>query len=306
MELVFTRPAVLFLLVVPFFLVVWVWRRASRRVALPFDHAVDKRGTFWWLTLSVLESAPALILAVAIIIVSGPQQLGEPKTQKAMTNIEFCVDVSGSMTSSFGSGSRYDAAMQAINDFIDHREGDAFGLTIFGHNVLHWVPLTSDVSAFRCAPPFLRPENLPSWFNGTMIGKGLDACLDVLASREEGDRMIILISDGYSFDLENGKDEELAARLRKRDVVVYAVHVADGELPGQLVTITSRTGGEIFQPGDSDALKTVFRRIDAMQQTKLEKSRVESMDNFRPYCIASLSLLAVVLLALFGLRYTPW
>lgn len=306
MELVFTHPAVLFLLVVPFVLLAWVWRRAAGRVALPFDHVVEKRGTLWWLLLSVLESTPALILAVVIIIVSGPQQLSEPRTQKTLTNIEFCVDVSGSMTGSFGSGSRYDAAMRAINEFLDYREGDAFGLTIFGHNVLHWVPLTSDVSAFRCAPPFLRPENLPSWFNGTMIGKGLTACLDVLTSREEGDRMIILISDGYSFDLENGKDEELAARLRRQNVVVYAVHVADGALPGQLVTITSRTGGDVFQPGDPDALKTVFRRIDAMQQTKLEKSHVESMDNFAPYCIASLGCLGLALLALFGLRYTPW
>jgi Ca-activated chloride channel family protein len=306
MELVFTHPAALFLLIVPFLLLVWVWRRAAGRVALPFDHAVEKRGPMWWMTLSVLESAPAMILAIAIIILSGPQQLSEPKTQKTLTNIEFCVDVSGSMTATFGSGSRYDAAMKAINEFIDYREGDAFGLTIFGHNVLHWVPLTSDVSAFRCAPPFLRPENLPSWFNGTMIGKGLNACLDVLSSREEGDRMIILITDGYSSDLSNGKDEEIAARLRKQNVVVYAVHVANGALPAQLVTITSRTGGEVFQPGDVDALKTVFRRIDSMQETKLEKSHVESMDNFVPYCIASLSVLCLALLALFGLRYTPW
>jgi len=306
LELVFTHPTVLFLLIVPFLILVWVWRRTAGRIALPFDHTVEKRGKYWWLSLTILESMPALVLAMAIILLSGPQQLSEPRVEKTLTNIEFCVDVSGSMTSPFGSGSRYDAAMQAINDFLDYREGDAFGLTIFGHNVLHWVPLTSDVSAFRCAPPFLRPENLPSWFNGTMIGKGLNACLDVLSSREEGDRMIILISDGYSFDLEGGKDEELAARLKKENVVVYAVHVANSALPGQLVTITSRTGGEVFQPGDTDALKSVFQRIDQMQETKLKKSHVESMDNFVPYCIAGLSCLGLALLALFGLRYTPW
>ena len=72
--------------------------------------------------------------------------------------------------------------MAAINDFLDYREGDAFGLTFFGNSVLHWVPLTSDVSAFRCAPPFMRPDQIPSWFGGTEIGKALLACRKTCSS----------------------------------------------------------------------------------------------------------------------------
>ena len=66
--------------------------------------------------------------------------------------------------------------MDAINEFLDYREGDAFGLTFFGNNVLHWVPLTTDASAVSCAPPFMRPEVAPPWFGGTEIGKALLAC----------------------------------------------------------------------------------------------------------------------------------
>ena len=40
-----------------------------------------------------------------------------------------------------------------------------------------------------------------------MIGKALLACKEILTSREEGDRMIILVSDGESFDLSGGNDE---------------------------------------------------------------------------------------------------
>ena len=106
-----------------------------------------------------MESLPALILLVAILILAGPQKTGEPRTKRVMSNIEFCVDVSGSMTAQFGEGTRYDASMAAINGFLDYRKGDAFGLTFFGVEVLHWVPLTTDVSAFRCAPPFMNPKN---------------------------------------------------------------------------------------------------------------------------------------------------
>ena len=52
--------------------------------------------------------------------------------------------------------------MKAIDEFLKIRKGDAFGLTFFGNNVLHWVPLTSDPSAIRCAPPFMKPENVPT------------------------------------------------------------------------------------------------------------------------------------------------
>ncbi len=303
----FAHPPVLLLLVVPAWLLWWVWHRSGRRVVLPFDHGRQGDGTGLRVTVDLAESVPGAILAVVVLILAGPQRTGEPKTKRTLTNIEFCVDVSGSMLTPFGDGTRYDTSMKAINDFLDFRsKGDAFGLTFFGNNVLHWVPLTSDVSAFRCAPPFMKPDNLPPWFGGTMIGKALLACKTVLLGREEGDRMIILITDGMSFDLINGADEEVARTLRENQIVVYAVHVSDTEVPPPLATITAKTGGEVFNPGDPEALKAVFRRIDAMRETRLEKTAAETLDDFGPFCAAGLSLLGLGALAGFGLRYTPW
>ena len=58
--------------------------------------------------------------------------------------------------------------------------------------------------------------------------------------------------------------------------------------------------------GDQEGLKAIFKRIDDMQQTELEKVAAETMDYYAPYCVVGLSLLGVSLLSLFGLRYTPW
>lgn len=305
-SLSFAHPGVLVLLGAPAWLLWWVWNRNDRRIALPFDHGGQRPRSGWRITISLAESLPTLLLAVVIVILAGPQQTGEPKNKRKLTNIEFCIDVSASMTAPFGGGTRYDAAMEAINAFLDYRKGDAFGLTFFGNNVLHWVPLTSDVSAFRCAPPFMKPGNLPPWFGGTMIGKALLACKEVLVAREEGDRMIVLISDGASADLVNGGDEEVARVLSQEGITVFAVHVADGAAPPAISTITGKTGGEVFTSGDPDALKAVFGRIDAMSQTKLEKTIAETLDDFGPYCVAGLSCLGATALALLGLRYTPW
>jgi Ca-activated chloride channel family protein len=305
----FRNAPVLFLLIVPALLLLRVWMRRGGSVALPLDHARGAgagRGAGLGRLVNVAESLPAALLASVILILAGPQRWDDPRTKKVLTNIEFCVDVSGSMTAKFGSGDRYEASMAAINDFLDYREGDAFGLTFFGNQVLHWVPLTTDVSAFRCAPPFMRPGKLPYYFNGTEIGKALLACRRVLVSREEGDRMIILVSDGYSADLGGDRDAEIAASLREDGIVVHAVHIAESEMPESVVNITAMTGGSVFQPGDPDGLAHVFRAIDAMQQTRMERVAAEASDDYGPWSVAALGILGAALLGLFGLRYTPW
>ena len=302
----FAHPWVLLLLVIPLSLIGWIWRRRSGAVAMPFDHSKARHKRALQIAVDLAETLPVLLVATAIVLLSGPQRLAEPHTRRLLTNIEFCVDISGSMTAGFGGGTRYDGAMKAINDFLDFRKGDAFGLTFFANNVIHWVPLTSDTSAVRCSPPFMRPETAPPWMGGTEIGKALLACREVLRERQDGDRMIVLVSDGESSDLGGGNDMEIASKLRADNIVVYHIHVAEGDPPGDMANVTTTTGGAVFQAGDPGALRAVFERIDQMQQTKLEKVSTETLDDYEPWCWIGLSLLAASLLCAFGLRYTPW
>ena len=302
----FSYPWVLLLLAAPLLTGFWVWARRGRRVVLPFDHGLPGTARVTRAVIQSGETLPSLVLAIAILLLAGPQQLAAPKLKRSLTNIEFCLDVSGSMTAPFGNGDRYDAAMGAINDFITYREGDAFGLTFFGNQVLHWVPLTTDPSAFQCATPFMGPRrNIPG-FGGTEIGKALLACRDVLISREEGDRMIILVSDGFSADLGGQRDQEVVRKMKQDGITVYGIHISNTRIPEPIVTITAATGGEVFNPGDPQALQKVFKRIDEMQETKLEKAAAEYVDWFWPFCVAGLSVLGLYLLMLLGLRYTPW
>jgi len=303
----FRFPVALVVLeILPLIVLAWLWLRRGHGVGLPLDHARVSSGRRWWILVSLSESLPVLLCMVVIAMLCGPVILSEPKTRRRLTNIEFCVDISGSMQASFGSGTRYDASMAAINEFLDFREGDAFGLTFFGNSVLHWVPLTNDRSAIRCAPPFMRPEVAPPWFGGTEIGKALRACRQVLSAREEGDRMIILVSDGFSFDLSNGNDQEIAREMNQTGIVVYAIHIGGGTVPDEVVNVTGLTGGEVFQPGDAEGLKSVFQRIDDMQQAQLEKVSAETMDYYWPFSVAGLVLLGLTTVTLFGMRYTPW
>ncbi len=119
--------------------------------------------------------------------------------------------------------------------------------------------------------------------------------------------MIILVSDGESADLYGGNDDgdrpDPQAETTSRSMPST---FRTGTCREQIVNITAMTGGEVFPVDDPEALKAVFQRIDAMRETKLEKTASELLDDFVPVCIAGLSLLTLSGCALFGLRYTPW
>ena len=306
----FGKPWMLLLLALPALQLWWVWHRRGRRVVLPFDLPVGarRRGSGWFVRtlLGIGESLPALLAAVAVLLLALPQQLAAPRQKRALTNIQFCVDISGSMIARFGPGNRYDAAMKAINEFLDYRTGDSFGLTFFGNNYLHWVPLTNDPSAFRCSIPFMRPENGIPGFGGTEIGKAVLGCREMLVRRSEGDRMLILVTDGWSSDLGNGAEIEISRRLKRDGIVLFAVNIQEEEARAEIVNLARLTGGEVFNPGDTQALKQVFERIDQMSKAKLEQAAAQLVDWFVPFAIAGLAVLALYGLVQLGLRYTPW
>jgi len=304
----FAHPLVLVALLLPALALAWVWAGRwllpARRVVLPLDRARAGGGWWTWTLVGLAESAAPLLLAVAVCVLAGPQRNGPPQQKRSLTNIQFAVDVSGSMTAAYGDGNRYDASMKAIDAFLDYRKGDAFGLTFFGDAFVHWVPLTTDVSAIRCSPPFMKPEVAPPAFGGTAIGKALRGCKTELRRRDEGEKMIVLVTDGFSYDLRG--DDQLARELVAEKVAVFCIIVAGIDPQDEVVNICRLTGGEAFRADDPDALPNVFRRIDTLKQAKLTPTMVETVDYHEPFALAALAAALVGLLALLGLRYTPW
>ena len=249
----FAFPAVLTLLALPVLLLVWEWRRRGTVLAMPFDYSGAKRGRWLEGIVKIANLGAPLLLAVAIVLLAGPQRPLSQGNQRVLSNIEFVLDVSGSMTATFGDGRRSDKAVEALQEFVGHREGDAFGVTLFGTEVLHWVPLTQDLSALKHSAPFMKPEAMPPYMGGTRIGLALRSVHRILANRPEGDRMIVLISDGMSADL-RGQGDKLAGDLRGDDIVLYYIHVASGQPQQEVYEIAARTGGEAFIAGDPAAL----------------------------------------------------
>ena len=306
----FAQPWVLGFLAVPLALLAlaWAgrWLLPHRRLVLPLDRAAGGDGWGLWLLVTVADSLPVLLLAVVVAVLAGPLRSGPPTQKRSLTNIQFCIDISGSMTAPFGEGTRYDASMKAVDAFVDFRKGDAYGLTFFGHEFIHWCPLTSDPSAVKCSTPFMRPEVAPPAFGGTAIAKAVKGCVKELQRREEGDKMILLITDGYSDDITGGAEADLARELVANNVTMFGVIVAEGDPQSEMYSICRQSGGEAFKADDPDILKAVFAKIDTLKPAKLSPSMPEAIDYYEPFAVSGLGLLLAYLMCLFGLRYTPW
>lgn len=305
----FHHPQLLWLLALPVLWGFWQWVRRGHPVVLPFDHGHQGGGRLLRFLTNLAGTLPALLLAIAVLMLAGPRKTAPPQDERVMNNIILCLDVSGSMDAPFGKGTRFEAAVESAREFCNYRKGDAFGLTIFGSEYIHWVPPTRELSAIVNAMQYIRPRNMPAWMSGTMIANALHGCLEQLVRTEQGDRAVILITDGGSGDFSNGGDRRAAEELAAQNIRVFIISIGGGEDgmgTGGLETIAAGTGGKVFSAGDRSALDGVFREIDRMQKARFKQVTADWVDDYTPLSIAGLVAAALYVLSLLGLRYTPW
>lgn len=300
----FLHPWVLLLLVVPIVLG-WAVLLRPPGMVLPIDHGEHPRRRVLGGLLGAFDAVPLLLLAAIIIVLAGPQSPQTPRDARELTNIQVCVDVSGSMA-----GARYEMASEAIVDFTRQREGDAMGLTLFGTGQMRWIPLTRDLEAIRNAMPFADPMRQPRHMGGTLIGAALKFCLaniEAEVGEQQGDRLIVLVSDGFSADLGDGQDQEIADELRAAGVTLFHIHAAeDQEIPAEIVDLARATGGDAMAASDSEGMRQVFRHIDRMRPARFTAMAAIPMDDFKPFALVAAALAGAHLLGLLGARYTPW
>ena len=305
----FHHPALLWLLALPVIWGFWQWTRRGHPVVLPFDHGLQLEGRGLRFLTNLAGTLPAVLLTVAVLMLAGPRRPAPPRDERVLNNILLCLDVSGSMSVPFGQkGSRFEAAVEAARSFCTHRKGDAFGLTIFGAEYIHWVPPTTELSALVSATQYVRPHRMPPWMGGTLIANALRGCRNQLVRAGEGDRAVILISDGGSADFGDGGDRAVAQELAAENIRVFSILVGQDDSAGAmgLETIASLTGGKVFTAGDPAALNGVFAAIDSMQKARFKQTTADWVDHYTPFSIAGLAAATLYALSLLGLRFTPW
>lgn len=226
-------------------------------------------------------------LALGAVALARPQS-GHRIEQVTTEGVDIVValDVSGSMRAEdFSPKNRLFVARKTIEGFIAGRSGDRIGLVTFASAAQTLCPPTLDYDALRASlggATFADARD-----DGTAIGTGIATAVNRLRTSKAKSRLVILLTDGINnagaIDPVTAADLARAVGVRIHAVGVGSngpveVPLPDGrririELPideDGLRKIAGSTGGSYFRATDARALEEIFRKIDAMEKTRME------------------------------------
>lgn len=210
-------------------------------------------------------------------------------------DVALLLDVSTSMSArDFEPVNRLEAAKSVTRDFILKRSQDRLALVAFAAEAHVQCPLTTD--HYTLGSILDSVEIAPFASDGTAIGMALVSGVNRLRGSDSKSRAIVLLTDGVNNRGEIGP-ERAAELCRSYGIRVYAIGLGTGREtevvarapdgtsvfvrakveidPAALGRIAATTGGRYFAAADAVGLANVYRQIDGMEKTVVEKRAVK-------------------------------
>lgn len=287
----------LLLLLVP----VAVLRRRARAAAAPFSPAPLLAVPRPWRVrlLPLPRALEVLAVALGIIALARPASREMLPLRAEGIDILLCLDTSSSMTARDmdRQRSRLDVAKAAAAEFVRGRPEDRIGLVSFARYPDVRCPLTLDHEALLGILGGVTTVASDGPEDATGLGTAVARAAQVLSGDDRRERVVILLTDGdENVAIEGAQGEiapshaaQLSSALGAR---VYAVSVGvrgPRVDTGALQRIAARTGGEFHEARDAGAMAAVYRQIDALEKTGVEKPRYVIEDRFLPFLLAAVA-----------------
>ncbi len=202
---------------------------------------------------------------------------------------------------------------QVVNDFVEHRKGDRIGLILFGTNAYLQAPLTFDLTSVTT---LLAEAPIGIAGGKTAIGDAIGLAVKRLRRRPEGERVLILLTDGANNvgEVAPLKAAELAAT---EGVKIYTIGVGADEMqmPGlfgvlgsrivnpsaeldveTLQAIADQTDGRFYRARNTEKLQEVYAIIDKLEPVDQEAETYRPTASLFHWPLAAGWLLACLLL----------
>ena len=252
-----------------------------------------ERGPRWPLLLLVL------CWIALVIAATRPQWTGDPVSLPTTgRDLMLAIDISGSMSvedMQLGNQNvdRLTVVKAVISDFVDRRQGDRVGLILFGSNAYLQAPLTFDLESVET---LLIEAPVGIAGGKTAIGDAIGLAVKRLRPRPEGDRVLILLTDGAS-NVGAVTPLKAAELANAAEVRIHTVGVGADEMvvPGllgllgqrrvnpsadldeeTLQTIADNTGGQYFRARNTQELAGIYALIDQLEPVE------QDAEVFRP------------------------
>ena len=232
----------------------------------------------------LLLAASLLAWLLLVVAAARPVWFGDPVDLPMQgRNLMLAVDLSGSMqTPDYELGgrqvSRLDAIKALAGEFIERRVGDRVGLVLFGTHAYLQTPLTFDRKTVHS---LLDESAIGLAGEQTAIGDAIGLAVKRLRETGEGDKILVLLTDGVSNagEVAPAKAAELAA---KEGIVIYTVGIGSETMkvntffgtqtvktPNDLDEdglreIAKATGGRYFRASDSKQLSQIYTLLDQL------------------------------------------
>lgn len=245
-----------------------------------------------------------------------PVWLGEPVEQGISgRDLMLAVDLSGSMEIEdfVLNGRKVDrlTATQAIaGQFIDRRVGDRIGLILFGENAYLQAPLTFDRKTVHT---LLTEAVIGLAGDKTAIGDAIGLAIKRLRDNPEGQRVLILLSDGANtagvvsplqaaqlaareglkiYTIGIGADEMVVRDLLGSHKVNPSADLDEPTMRG----VAESTGGQYFRARDARELENIYHLLDKLEPVERDKRFYRPKTELYPWPLG----LAAILMMIFG------
>lgn len=256
---------------------------------------------------------------VSLVLALGRLQAPDNTTQLPVQGIDIMLlfDVSHSMTNvddAHDPRSRIQIACDQACTFVDKRLHDAFGLVLFGREVVSRCPCTQDKQLIKELLQESAYNNIID-NRGTMLSKALLCAVNRLKDSRAPSKIIIALTDGEPTqgDIDHRIALELAHKFQIKiytigigsDTPIQIIHPLYGlvELPALntklLTKIATSTGGQFFLAKNPRDMKAIYEHIDALEKHEQQVPLfTRYTDYFMPFLVcAFLCSVAEILLA---------
>lgn len=249
--------------------------------------------------------------------------LARPQTANSWSNtsvegidIMLCMDVSTSMLAEDLKPNRVQAARNVAIEFVNGRENDNIGLTVFAGEAYTQCPMTTDHTALLNLLNGIDCNMVMHGMleDGTAIGMGIANAVSRLKDSKAKSKVIILLTDGTNNrgDISPGMAADIAKSFGIR---VYTVAVGtNGTAPypmtvggrreyvnvpveidtNTLSQIAEKTDAQTYRATNTEKLFEVYKEIDKLEKTKMNvrkySKRYEAYQVFALMSFLSLAL----------------
>jgi Ca-activated chloride channel family protein len=293
----FVNPQLLWLLLVVPALGAWSWWRHRREGGLRYSDVgpAQVAPVSWTVRLRWVPTALWMgALALGIVALARPQTQAVRKTQTAKgIDIMLVLDASSSMRAEDFQPTRFQAARQAAEAFVEGRVSDRVGLVVFAAKAYTQVPLTLDYSFLQRMLDEVEigaVEDASAVPTAVPSSTALATAVNRLKDSEAESTVAILLTDGRNNrgEIDPRTAAEVAATMGVR---VYSIGVGSSEdasaqtepIPDEqqkggsgvdaemLRAVSAPTGGQYFSATNRDALERIYAEIDTMEAAPVDE-----------------------------------